>query len=320
MRAVFKPGRSEARLRALLAPTLLLPMLLFATLVACSDPGSADGSVAAPDAASGEKPSAEITAPDAREATVGMAARPGKTQDPAGATFVARAEASGGSSYEADTVRAIRYGMHEEYERVVLDLGTGDEPAASVPEWTIMSPTGDGLLRVTLPSISRTAVSDGTFGDGLLDGYYVVRAPEGGMFVDIFARKPFAYRVLGLSEPARLAVDFKPAGSPLKARPPAVGGDTVLVEPRAGARIGDPLTVCGYSRNFEASNFIALTDARGKLVVRRTVLGNDWTSTWGYFEATLDLPSFEGKGTLRVGTRSARDGTFEGVEVPVKGD
>ena len=320
MRAVFKPGRSEARLRALLAPTLLLPVLLLATLVACSDPGSADGSAAAPDAASGEKPSAEITAPDAREATVSMAARPGKTRDPAGAAFVARAEASGGSSYEADTVRAIRYGMHEEYERVVLDLGTGDEPAASVPEWTIMSPTGDGLLRVILPSISRAAVSDGTFGDGLLDRYYVVRAPEGGMFVDVFARKPFAYRVLGLSEPARLVVDFKPAGSPLKARPPAVGGDTVLVEPRAGARIGDPLTVCGYSRNFEASNSIALTDAEGRVLARRTVLGNDWTSTWGYFEATLDLPSFEGKGTLRVGTRSARDGTFEGVEVPVKGD
>ena len=320
MRAVFKPGRSEARLRALLVPPLLLPVLLLATLVACSDSGSADGSVAAPDAASGENPSAEITAPGAREATVGMAARTGKTRDPAGAAFVARAEASGGSSYEVNTVRAIRYGMHEEYERVVLDLGTGDEPAASVPEWTIMSPTGDGLLRVTLPSISRAAVSDGTFGDALLNRYYVVRAPEGGTFVDVFARKPFVYRVLGLSEPARLVVDFKPAGSPLKARLPAVGGDTVLVEPRAGARIGDPLTICGYSRNFEASNSIALTDAEGRVVVRRTVLGNDWTSTWGYFEATLDLPSFEDKGTLRVGARSARDGTFEGVEVPVKGD
>jgi len=294
-------------------------VLLLATLVACSGPGSADGSVAAPEAASGEKPRAEVAASGAREATVEVAARTGKTQDPAGAAFATRAEASGGSSYQADTVRAIRYAAHEGYERMVLDLGTGDGPAASVPEWAIMSPTGDGLLRVTLPSISRTAVSDGTFGDGLLDGYYVVRAPEGGMFVDVFARKPFAYRVLGLSEPARLVVDFKPAGSPLKVRPPAVGGDTVLVEPRAGARIRGSLTVCGYSRNFEASSSIVLTDAEGRVVVRRTVLGNEWTSTWGYFEATLDLPSFEGKGTLRVGTHSARDGTFEGVEVPVKG-
>jgi hypothetical protein len=102
-------------------------------------------------------------------------------------------------------------------------------------------------------------------------------------------------------------------------RSPAVDDDTVLVEPRAGARIGDPLTICGYSRNFEASNTISLTDSRGRVVVQRTVPSNDWTSTWGYFEATLDLPPFGEKGTLRVGTESARDGTFEGVEVPVKG-
>src|SRR5215212_7671436 len=313
---MLRPDRSDARRRALLAPVVLF----LAALAACSGPDSVDRPVAASEDAAGEGPRTAVAAPEAEEATVGVTAHAGEKGGSSGVPFVTRPEASGGSSYEPDTVRAVRYGAHEGYERVVLDLGTGDEPAASAPKWTIMSPTGDGLLRVTLPSIIRTAVSDGTFGDGLLDGYYVVRAPEGGMFVDVLARKPFAYRVLGLSEPTRLVVDFKPAGSPLKARPPAVGGDTVLVEPRAGARIGDPLTVCGYSRNFEASNSIALTDARGRVLVRRTVLGNDWTSTWGYFEATLDLPSFEGRGTLRVGTRSARDGTFEGVEVPVKAD
>ncbi len=99
-----------------------------------------------------------------------------------------------------------------------------------------------------------------------------------------------------------------------------MSGDTVLVEPRAGARVGDTLTVSGYSRNFEATNTIALTDSQGRIVVRRTVLSNNWASTWGYFEATLDLPAFGGKGTLRDGTRSARDGNVEGVEVPVKGD
>jgi hypothetical protein len=147
-----------------------------------------------------------------------------------------------------------------------------------------------------------------------------VRAPEGGMFVDVFARKTFTYRVLELSDPARLVVDFKPSDKPLEAPLPRAGGNTVLVEPRAGVRIEDPLIVSGYSRNFEASNTVVLLDSREKTVARRTVLSNDWTSTWGYFEATLDLPPFSGKGTLRVGTESARDGTFEGVEVPVHGN
>src|SRR5215207_10109621 len=284
---MFRPDRSDARRRALLAPIALL----LAALTACSSPDSMDRSVAASEDAAGEEPRTAVAAPEAGEATVGVTAHAGEKGGSSGVPFVTRPEASGGSSYEADTVLAVRYGAHEGYERVVLDHGTGDEPA----------------------------VSDGTLGDALLQSFYVVRAPDGGMFVDVFARKSFGYRVLELSDPARLVVDFKPEGSPLKSRPPAVGGATVLVEPRAGARIGDPLTVCGYSRNFEASNTIVLEDSKGRAVIRRTVLSNDWTSTWGYFEATLDLPPFGGKGTLRVGTESARDGTFEGAEVPVKG-
>ena len=38
---------------------------------------------------------------------------------------------------------------------------------------------------------------------------------------------------------------------------------------------------------------------------------------WGYFEASLEFPAFEGAATLRVGGVSPRDGSFEGVEVPV---
>ena len=52
---------------------------------------------------------------------------------------------------------------------------------------------------------------------------------------------------------------------------------------------------------------------------RETVIANDWSSTWGYFEATLNLPSLPNEGTLSVGTGSARDGSFEGVEIPVHG-
>ena len=73
-----------------------------------------------------------------------------------------------------------------------------------------------------------------------------MRAPDGGMLVDFFARKPFRYRVLGLQDPARLVVDFEPAGEDLNAPPPAQGGDTVLVEPRPNSVISDPLTVSGY--------------------------------------------------------------------------
>ena len=303
------------------AAALLLSLTVFAA--ACS--GSEDRSVAASGSPSGGKPRTEVAvseptsgAGETVEATVGVAARIEERGGSSGVPFVASPEASGGSSYDADTMLAVRYGVHEGYERVVLDLGTGDKPAETVPAWTLMSPQGDGLLRVTLPSVSATGVSEGRFGDDLLKSFYVVRAPEGGMFVDVLARRAFTYRVLELSDPARLVVDFKPSGKPLHVPLPRAGGNTVLVEPRAGARIHAPLTVSGYSRNFEASNAVVLVDSKGEVVVRQTVESNDWSETWGYFEATLDLQPFGTRGTLRVGTQSARDGTFEGVEVPIR--
>jgi hypothetical protein len=234
------------------------------------------------------------------------------------ATFVERAEESGGSGYDADTVLAVRYGVHEDYERAVIDLGTGERPAGTVPEWTLTGSEGDGLLRVNLPSAMTTYVSGGKFGEALLGSFHVVRSPDGGMFVDFFARQPFRYRVLQIQDPARLVVDFEPAAENLDEPPPAQGGNTLLLEPRPNSIVSDPLTVSGYSRNPEAANTITLTDPRGEVFVRRNVRSNDWSHTWGYFEATIDLPPFSGKGTLQVGTGNARDGTFEGVEIPVR--
>ena len=220
----------------------------------------------------------------------------------------------------ADTLLAVRHGSHGDFERVVLDLGAGEEPTGAVPRWTLDSPEGDSLLRVNLPSANATVVSDGGFADGLLRDFHVVRAPEGGMFVEVLARGGFRYRVLEMKDPARLVVDLQPTGARPEDPPPARGGQTVLVEPRPGARVSDPLTVSGYSRNFEASNTVVLENDEGKVLLRETVISNDWSSTWGYFEATLDLPPLQGKGTLSAGAGSARDGSFEGVEIPVRGE
>ena len=242
----------------------------------------------------------------------------GTVDTASGVPFVGGTEESGGSGYDADTVLGVRYGDHEYYERAVIDLGTGREPATTVSRWTLTSMRGGGLLRVNLPSASATCVSDGTFGEGLLGSFYVVRAPDGGMFLDFFARKAFLYRVLELRDPARLVVDFKPTGEDLNAPLPAESGNTVLLEPSPKALISDPLTASGYSRNPEAANTITLTGPNEEVLVRRTVRSNDWSHTWGYFEATLDLPPLSGRATLKVGAASARDGSFEGVEIPVR--
>ncbi len=233
------------------------------------------------------------------------------------APFIADPQVRGGAGYGADSILGVRYGIHEGYERVVIDLGAGGQTASSIPDWVLSSPTGDGLLRVTIPSVSMTRVSGGELSGPLLKNFHVVRAPEGGMFVDVFSEAAFTYRVIELLNPARIVVDFKPSSATLDLPLPAERANTVLVEPRRGARVSGSLTVSGYSRNPEASNTLILTDASGRELMRETIMSNDWTNTWGYFETTLDLPPFSGRAKLKVGAQSARDGTFEGVEIPV---
>ncbi len=305
---------------------LLAGLLVFLVAVGCGESGSSNrtaamaGSDGEGSVSGGASPT--VLEDSMPEATVG--ASPEEVPDEAEAAapeFVAAAEASGGRGFGADGILAVRHGVHEGYERVVIDLGSGQNPAERTPEWSLSTPEGDGLLRVSLPSVVSTSVSDGSLGDGFLEGFHVVRAPDGGVFVDILSSEAFTYRILDLADPARLVVDFKSSGAETRIPPPEEGGNTVVTAPRPGERISNPLTVSGYSRNFEARNEISLLDASGNVVARTDATSNDWAATWGYFEATLDIPpNFTGPGTLRVGSQSARDGSFEGVEIPVSGE
>src|SRR5215218_2581568 len=230
---------------------LLLPLLAAALCAGCLNAGPEVQSVEASAGSASDGPAETLKrstsgAGDMPEATTVAASQiegdlAGAADASSGVPFVAKTQTSGGSGYDADTVLEVGYEIKEEYERAVIDLGTGLEAAAPVPEWSLVSQAGNGLLRVSLPSASATCVSDGEFGDGLLESYHVVHAPEGGMLMDIFAREAFLYRVVELGDPARLVVDFKPKGD-LRVPLPAEGGDTVLVEPRPHA------SICQYLR------------------------------------------------------------------------
>lgn len=237
---------------------------------------------------------------------------------PTGETpFTAAPEMSGGSQGAADSILEVSFERHEGYERAIMGFGSGGVPASGVPVWSLSSPEGEGYARITFPGVDTTSAPDGIFGGSILDNFYVVRAPGAGLFVDVFATGAFQYRVTEFDDPARLAIDYRPASVDLSFPIPVRKERTLLFEPRVGEAVTSPLWVSGYSRNPEASNTITLVDAGGNVLSRGTVLSNDWLDTWGYFEASLEFPPFEGQAILRVGGQSARDGSFEGVEVPV---
>jgi hypothetical protein len=234
-----------------------------------------------------------------------------------GAPFTAVPEMSGGAEGVADDILGVRFERSEGYERAIIDFGSGGAPASRVPAWSLSSPTGEGYARITFPDVEATSVSDGSLGGFILDNFYVVRAPGGGMFVDLLATGAFQYRVTELSDPGRLLIDYRPADVELEFPLPAQAERTVLFEPRVGEAATNPLRISGYSRNFEASNTVMLRDSSGDVLLQTTVLSNDWLDAWGYFEASLEIPAFEGQAVLQVGTESPRDGSFEGAEVPI---
>ena len=234
-----------------------------------------------------------------------------------GAPFTAVPEMSGGAEGVADDILGVRFERSEGYERAIIDFGSGGAPASRVPAWSLSSPTGEGYARITFPDVEATSVSDGSLGGFILDNFYVVRAPGGGMFVDLLATGAFQYRVTELSDPGRLLIDYRPADVELEFPLPAQAERTVLFEPRVGEASTNPLRISGYSRNFEASNTVMLRDSSGDVLLQTTVLSNDWLDAWGYFEASLEIPAFEGQAVLQVGTESPRDGSFEGAEVPI---
>jgi len=231
--------------------------------------------------------------------------------------FTAAPEMSGGTERAAGSILEVRFGEHEGYERVVIVFGSEGTTASGVPAWSLSSPTGEGYARITFPGVETTSISDGAFNGSILDNFYVVRAPGGDLFVDIFATEAFQYRVIELSDPGRLVVDYRSADVALGFPIPTQAQKTVLFEPRRDEAITSPLRVSGYSRNPEASNTIALRDPSGNVLSQSTVLSNDWLDTWGYFETSLEFPTFEGIASLQVGSNSPRDGSFEGVVVPV---
>jgi hypothetical protein len=231
--------------------------------------------------------------------------------------FAIAASRRGGTEGAANLIRDVRFEVPAGYERAVISFGLRGASASRVPVWSLSSPAEEGYVRLHFSGVASTATAGGDFVGLVMQEYYVVRDPNGGLFVDILATDAFQYRVTEFSDPGRLAVDFRLVKGEIDL--PVVRGEkTVVIRPRDGETVDSPLEVSGYSRNFEAATTVTLLDAEGRPISSRTIRASDWAEAWGYFETSLDAPAYEGYATLQVGSGSARGGSaWEGVEVPV---
>ncbi len=229
--------------------------------------------------------------------------------------FVASGESSGGEAGAADRIEDVRFQIFDGYERLIVDFGGGDG-RAGVPRWTVESPEEGGYVRLRFPGLRSTRVAHTDFVGSTLTELYVVRDRGGGLFADVFATHGFRYRVTELPEFGRLAVDLR--GVPEEIRfPPTTGDRSVVLQPREAEEVESPIDVRGYARQFEGRVIVSLLDRERDVLASKTVRAADAAPAWGRFGATLEFSGYEGLATLRVGGRSAKDGSFVGTETEV---
>ncbi len=103
--------------------------------------------------------------------------------------FVVSAESSGGEAGAADRIEDVRFRIFDDYERLLIDFGGRDGEAAGVPRWSVERPAqGPASASVSRASARRPVTGKDLIGSVLTE-LYVVRDPDGGMFVACLPRE-----------------------------------------------------------------------------------------------------------------------------------
>lgn len=285
-------------------------LIAFALSVAC---GVSDGDSSRDPADAATRDPRETDAP---EGTVeGTVAENGAEPERGEGTFVASGEGSGGSAGAADRIEGVRFRIFEDHERLVIGFGESGG-AAGVPRWSVERPEGGGYVRIRLPGVRSTRVAHESFVGSVLDEFYVVRDPGGGLFADVFALHAFRYRVTELPESGQLAVDLRGVREET-GFPPTTGDGAVVLQPRKAEEVVSPLDVRGYARFIGGRITVSLLDRERDLLASKTVRASNRATAWAPFETRLGFSGYEGLATLRVGGRSPGDGYFVGTETEV---
>lgn len=227
----------------------------------------------------------------------------------AGTVFVADPAGS-----DTTTVGPITWQVEGGCERFVVEFRTAEgAPATTPPRSAVELLPGSQILRIRVAADS-TVVTDQLVETPLVRRLYLVRAIDGGLFLDLHLTRPVRATAVAEESPARLGLQLEAGEEPAKAGP-VVGDRVVVTAPLPGVEVGTELVVSGYARTFEA-NVIVIATAGDEVVARADGTAADWTETWGEF--LIPLVVAPGNMSLFVGEESPADGSLEGVILSIR--
>jgi hypothetical protein len=210
-----------------------------------------------------------------------------------GALLVRQAE-----SNDAYRISALTVHSFDGCEQLVVEFATeAGAPATSLGQTRVELIPELGIIRIRLPEIRHTAVTDALFDSELLARSYVVRDVDGTLFVDLHLNRAVVAAAMVSASPATVTLTVAPG--PGEAVEPASANDLlVVVRPRPG-RVSYPLAVTGYARTFEAT-VVARIIKGENVAAEQVTIATDYIDTWGSFEVTFETGP-RGKLDLVVG-------------------
>jgi len=214
-------------------------------------------------------------------------------------------------SSDADMIGLISWTAEEACESFSFSFETSEgAPATTPPDVSVAYVDDAPIIRVSLDT-TETVITDQLVETPMVDRLYVVRALDGGMFIDIHLAAPAQARVVVESSPAQLVLDLQPGIVDYPTRP-ALSDFAVVVAPADTSSAPGPVFIGGYARTFE-SNVLLIATAGGEVVAEEFTTAADSVATWGEFRAEMVLPT--GNVSLFVGDENQEDGSLEGVTI-----
>lgn len=205
----------------------------------------------------------------------------------------------------------VSWDLSEGCESFQIDFETTEgAPSTTAPSVIVEYLDTRQVIRVFL-DVDKTMITDQIVETELVDRLYVVRALDGGMFIDFHLAKPAEARARITNSPAQLTLQLQ-SGSLSFEGTAALSAHAVVVEPPDGSEGSTSVRISGYTRTFEA-NVLIIATAGDKVVAETNAIAADWLETWGEFKTRLDVPP--GETSIFVGESDPRDGGLAGVTI-----
>jgi len=216
---------------------------------------------------------------------------------------------------DAEQLSTITWQTDEACERFLIAFTSAEgAPATTAPSLSGEFLRDSAILRIHF-DVERTVVTDQLVQSGLVDRLYVVRPLQAvrTLFVDFHLSAPALASIAVTEGSGDVEILLETGGAPYDAVS-SFGDNVVVVSPTPGP-VELPLTVEGYSRNFEATTNVQVTQD-GALILEDFTTAADWVETWGEYELTIS-PEASGPAELFVGEFSAQDGSPRGLVLDI---